>query len=175
MSDNADTDPQVDDTTTEPPKPTPPAKPAAPQSQRVEDLPDWAQAIVREARTEAGKYRREKSSTETALSELQKEIATLREGSEDVTAELTASRLAETRLKAALRSGQTGEEALEFAARLQGTTEEEISADAEKLAKFFNASPAQQTPRSDPSQGAQPITLNGDPLESALRDHLGIA
>lgn len=60
--------------------------------------------------------------------------------------------------------------------RLRGDTEEELLADAKTLAKLIPPA-AEVKPtsarRSDPSQGSDPMPLNGDPLEQALKNAVG--
>lgn len=56
--------------------------------------------------------------------------------------------------------------------RLQGDDEDSLSADADALLALLNAP---TSPKPDPSQGAKAaLPLNGDALEQALRNKLGI-
>jgi predicted RNase H-like nuclease (RuvC/YqgF family) len=79
---------------------------------------------------------------------------------EEFKAEATKERLARLRIEVAT----TAEIPLELAARLQGTTAEELAADAEALKALF---PTQTTPevpqgrRGDPAQGARPGGTSG--------------
>jgi hypothetical protein len=62
----------------------------------------------------------------------------------------------------------------DLADRLQGATEDELEADAKRLAELFAARPEQQPARrGDPSQGSDPLPLNGDPLVRDLIAKLG--
>lgn len=82
------------------------------------------------------------------------------------------------RLEVAAEQGLTPQQAR----RLVGTTREELEADAADLLASFPAAPAQEaTPvngrpkeRLRPGAVAETLALNGDPLEQALRQKLGI-
>lgn len=77
------------------------------------------------------------------------------------------------RLRIALGAGVAPSQVDEFASRLRGSNEEELKADAEKLAVFFTS---QQTPprRGDPSQGAGGDTAStSDGLQAALENAIG--
>lgn len=84
-----------------------------------------------------------------------------------------AARLAEyerttIRQKVALEKGLPAS----LVSRLQGDDEEALSADADALLALLNAP---TSPKPDPSQGAKAaLPLNGDGLEQALRNKLGI-
>jgi hypothetical protein len=107
----------------------------------------------------------EREEAETAkLSELEKAKRAATEA---------ATRLAEyerttIRQKVALEKGVPAS----LVARLQGDDEESLSADADALLALLNAP---TSPKPDPSQGAKAaLPLNGDALEQALRNKLGI-
>ena len=57
------------------PAPTPTPEPPAPEAKRVEELPDWAQKLIRETRDEAAKNRQGKTSAEQAQQETLAKIA----------------------------------------------------------------------------------------------------
>ena len=84
-----------------------------------------------------------------------------------------ATRLAEyerttLRQKVALEKGLPAS----LVSRLQGDDEESLSTDADALLALLNAP---TSPKPDPSQGAKAaLPLNGDGLEQALRNKLGI-
>jgi len=84
-----------------------------------------------------------------------------------------ATRLAEyerttLRQKVALEKGLPAS----LVSRLQGDDEESLSTDADALLALLNVP---TTPKPDPSQGAKAaLPLNGDALEQALRNKLGI-
>jgi hypothetical protein len=77
------------------------------------------------------------------------------------------------RFRVAASSGISDEDAEIF---LTGPDEESIKRQAERLVSLRTAAAAPGTPRPDPSQGATatPLPLNGDPIEKALRQKLGI-
>lgn len=85
----------------------------------------------------------------------------------------SATRLAEyerttIRQKVALEKGLPAS----LVGRLQGDDEESLSADADALLALLNTP---TSPKPDPSQGAKAaLPLNGDALEQALRNKLGI-
>ena len=85
----------------------------------------------------------------------------------------SASRLAEyerttIRQKVALEKGLPAS----LVGRLQGDDEEALAADADALLALLNVP---TSPKPDPSQGAKAaLPLNGDALEQALRNKLGI-
>jgi len=125
-----------------------------------------------------------------------------RKAAEKATAELTARLKAiEDRdlsdLEKARRDAQEAQQAAEKATRdalrfriaaansisdedadifLTGPDEESIKRQAERLVGLRTAAGAPGTPRPDPSQGATTpaLPLNGDPIEKALRQKLGI-
>lgn len=62
------------------------------------------------------------------------------------------------------------------AAHLVGTTREELEAHADELIEWRDQNSGPRTPRVDPNQGrGNALPLNGDGLEMALRNKLGIA
>lgn len=96
----------------------------------------------------------------------------------------TAAEQRAARLEAAYSAGLP----LDMIGRLQGTTPEELAADAKTLAGLVSAgtkaaadqaaaAQAAQRQRPDPSQGnggAGPMALNGDPIQAAVERALGI-
>jgi hypothetical protein len=111
----------------------------------------------------------------TALEKIEQEkkseVERLSEDREKLLFQASESERNLLRLRAALTAGVESSQIDEFAARLQGSTEDELKADAEKLAKFFT--PAR---RGDRSQGAgADSTPVDDPIQLALMNKLGIA
>ena len=149
---------------------------AAP-AEDVKSLPPWAQTMIGDLRREAGGYRTAKTAAEKAAEEWQGKAVEHENAVKAATEQLSKTELNVAKLKAALLTKQTGEQALVFAERLQGSTPEEIAADAAKLASFFGGSTSTtSTVKPDPSQGqgGSDMALNGDPLEQSLRNALGI-
>lgn len=78
-----------------PPAAAPPAG-APPASQKVEDLPDWAQKLITDARADAGKARTtaKEQAAQEARDELLKKLGLKTDGQPDVTPEQLAEQLA---------------------------------------------------------------------------------
>lgn len=150
----------------------------APAVEDVKSLPDWAQTLIGNLRKENGTHRTAKTAAEKAAEEWQGKFAQQEAAVQEVTGKLSKAELDAVKLKAAIAAKQTGDQALVFAERLQGSTPEEIAADAAKLAAFFGVAPAGTTAtvKPDPSQGqgGSDMALNGDPLEQSLKEALGI-
>lgn len=134
MSDEATT-PEV---TTTDVSPVENEAPVTPETQVVDELPQWAREKLTKANDEAAKYRvRAKEAEEKARQEISSEFETklsaLSDEKSAITAELNAARHDAMRLRAALAAGIPGESAVEFAELLKGETEEELAAHAEKV------------------------------------------
>lgn len=157
------------------------------EPQSVEQLPEWAQSELKQARSDAAKYRtRAKEAADDAwYDKATKAVAELdrvenerkseveRMADELNTAKSRASdaERSASQLRAAMRAGFTGDEVDDIASRLRGATDDELDADAKALRERF--SPKQTGPRPDLSQGSSSATpLNGDPLAAMLRDQL---
>lgn len=124
-----------------------------------EVAPQWARDAITKGNNEAAKYRtdlRAKTDEHTAALT---EITTLRDQLAAATAEKDKAGIELLKLSVALAAGIPGEKAAGFAARLQGTTEDELKADAESLKGVF---PTEVSPSAtDPSQGrgaSTPVT-----------------
>jgi len=79
------------------------------------------------------------------------------------------------RLEVAAEKGLTPAQAQ----RLVGETREQLEADADALLEMFKPAPVEDSSELVPSldlgtRGGTPMPLNGDPLEKALRNSLGI-
>lgn len=156
-----------------------------------EDLsPDALRAELKRARDDAAKYRQRArefgddeqykrakdavAAVERAEQEKKTEVEKLTETNAQFQARATGAESELTKLRVALGAGIEPSQVDEFASRLRGGTEDELKADAEKLAKFFT--PAAPARRGDPSQGAGgDAPTAGDPLQADLMDKLGIA
>lgn len=104
------------------------------------DLPHWARDELTKANNQAAGYR---IKAKEAADEARKAVeAEFNEKLAAVSGELDTARLELSRLQAALAVGIPGESAAEFAARLQGTNEDELKADAEKLKSMLGISTA---------------------------------
>lgn len=137
-------------------------EPAGEPGQSEDDLPDWGRAELARARSEAAKYRTAAREAREAL-----EKAKTPEEVEAATQDLVA-RNAELEATI-LRDRVARKHALpdELAARLQGTTEDELAEDAKKLAALIVPV---ATPR-DPSGGLDPANRveDFDPVAEARK------
>lgn len=145
------------------------------QAQRVDELPEWAQTEIRKARDEAKRHRqtaKEHSEQAGKVPDLESHVAELRN--------TVATRDSELgRIRAVLNTGKVTDPShvLDMAERINGATQDDMDADAEKLAELFGfgaQQPQQQQRRADPTQGSGHQSLNGDPMETQMRRVLGI-
>lgn len=96
------------------------------------------------------------------------ELELAQKAAADASARLAEYERTTIRQKVALEKGLPAS----LVGRLQGDDEESLSADADALLSLLNAP---TSPKPDPSQGAKAaLPLNGDALEQALRNKLGI-
>lgn len=152
---------QMSETPATPEAPAPAEAPAEPPAQET----DW--------KAEARKWEARAKTNITAAEKL----AEIEEASK--TAEQKAAerlQAAETRAAELERKADRAEVAAIKGVPLDlisGTTREEMEESADKLIAFRGENPG--TPKPDPSQGAKAaLPLNGDALEQALRNKLGI-
>jgi len=112
-----------------------------PQGEDLESLPEWARKRLTKANTEAARYRTSLRETEAKLAgaktpeELDAAVAQVKDANAKLEQELLVERTAR---KFGLPD--------DLAARLRGTTEEELAADAKLLQKY--AAPEMQSPES---------------------------
>ena len=142
------------------------------QAQRVDELPEWAQTEIRKARDEAKRHRQSaKESGEQAgkVPDLESQVS-------ELTDSLAARDHELGRIRAVLNTGKVSDpgQIMDVAQRINGTTQDELDADADKLVDLFGLG-AQQTQqrRADPTQGNGHQTLNSDPMEAQMRRILG--
>jgi hypothetical protein len=96
------------------------------------------------------------------------ELERAQKAANDAAAQLAEYQRTTLRQKVALEKGLPAS----LVNRLQGDDEDALSADADALLALLNAP---TSPKPDPSQGAKAaLPLNGDGLEQALRNKLGI-
>ena len=141
------------------PKPTPPADP--PEDKPLGPAGERALAAEREARKALEKQIAEFAPLKELAASLaggqkpppgKSEVDVLREQFETHQKELAEERAARWRAEVASEKGLTAQQA----ARLRGTTREELVADADELLSLFPAaSTGPRTPAPDPSQGAR--------------------
>src|SRR5690606_41242643 len=99
---------------------------------------------LEKGRNEAAKYRtRAKEAAEAARQEDESEftdrVSTLESERDVLKNDLDHTRLELTKVRVALATNVSGEDAVEFARRLQGETEEELTEHAEKVEKLVNS------------------------------------
>ena len=125
-------------------------------SERVEDLPEWAQKIIKDLRTE-------NASRRTKANTLQEQLNTAKtpEEFEAATAAFNGTVLELERQLVAVSFDLPPE----LAGRLQGTTREELEEDAKKLQKFSTA----RKPQRRPSGGLDPADdADNSDVEAAI-------
>lgn len=122
----------------------------------VEQLPEFAQNHIRDLRQEAAKHRTSKNDAVQAAkleaqTEFEAKLAESNTAHEATKSELSKAQLAVEKLNAAIEAGVPVGKLKSFAARLQGTTPEELKADAAEAKKIFGVTESQSA--EDPSQG----------------------
>lgn len=115
---------------------TTPATPTTPQT--VDQLPDFAQSMISDLRTEAAKHRVAKGeaveATRTEVTQaFEAKLAESSTAHEATKAELDKASLNLARLKAAVSAGVPTDKVFEFASLLQGSNDEELAAHAVKV------------------------------------------
>lgn len=132
--------------------PTPtPTEPAPNPGGNTNDLPQWARDAISKGNNEAATFRtqlREKTNELTAALD---NFATLAGEKDSAVERATVAETALLKLNVALNAGIPGDKAAVFAARLQGTTEDELKADADALKGAFGTEVIPSA--TDPSQG----------------------
>lgn len=133
---------------------------------------------VSDANAEAAKYRVEKrEAVEAAKAEVAEsfnaKIQELEEAAKLQADELVTQRNDAAKLRAAIKADISTDKVLDFAALLQGETEDELVSHAETLKGLFTQGeqPKSKTTATDPTQGSgskNPLPLNGDPLLAAI-------
>lgn len=148
---------------------------AADGPQKVEELPEWAQSLIKDTRSEAASYRSklrdaEKEAKKAAESELEekyeKKINDLNSKLENAQKESEDASMNKKKIEAALEAGVPGDRAVAFADRLRGSDEKELKQDAEEALKVFSPqsdeSNTQNSNRAtDSTQGIGGDTQNG--------------
>ena len=133
---------------------------AEPQNNNANDAPDWARKAISDANSEAAKYRVERNALKQQLDEVLGEKTQLTDTLAEAEKARDAANMELLRLRVALDAGIPGDRARTVAERLQGTTEDELKADASKLVQEFGLNKKNDR-ATDPSQGrgqSGPIT-----------------
>jgi len=136
-----------------------------------DQLPEWAREKLSKANAEAAKYRTERNAAQEALDAakaFETQLSAEATSHLETKTALEAATLNLLKLTAALEAGVPADKANQVASRIQGTTADEIKADAQVVVGLLGASaPAARTPAVDPSPaGTAPMALND---ESALQ------
>lgn len=125
------------------------------------ELPQWARDKISELNDNDARKRIE---IRDLKSELSAALADVTKSSEAKSTADTASAAAVTelaKLKIALEAGVPGDRVVSIAARLQGSTDDELKADAAKIVAEFGLDQAGYVPATDPAQGqgtANPVS-----------------
>lgn len=135
---------------------------------RVSDAPEWVRESLSKANAEAAKYRTERNALRDEHTAALNQIGELTDAKQAAEDRAKAAELELLKYKVAVQANVPGA----LIARLQGSTEEEIRADAEALMKSIPSSPVKRT-ATDPSQGrGEPdagLSPGGAFLAKALR------
>lgn len=120
------------------------------------DAPAWARDAITKANSEAAGYRVKLNDTTSQLNETLNKYSALETEKATLAQERDSKALDLLKLQTAIGVGIPGESAAVFAARLNGTDEATLKADAEELKKIFGTpgAPPQNRPPTDPSQSA---------------------
>lgn len=151
---------------------------AAPQGKERDETPEQtiealraalakANAEAKDNRLKASEFDKLQQERMTELERAQAQAQAAQQSAEKAAAEALRWRIA-------AKHGISDEDAETF---LLGTDEETLTRQAQRLAAMNAASAAPTTPKPDRTQGGSGATvaLNGDGLEQALKDKLGIA
>ena len=152
---------------------TPTPNPSEQNSNR-DALPEWAREALSKANNEAAKYRIERNDARDQLTKVLEDSAQADNKLKETEAAKAAAALELTKYKALLEAGFPGEDVAEFADRLNGTTDEELKADAKKLHTLFGSKSRSGYDRSQ-GMGAtdnSPLTPQ-DALAGVIREAFG--
>lgn len=125
----------------------------------VEQLPQFAQDLIRNLRTENAAARVKTNEKVTATkaqtqTEFESKLAESNTAHEATKGQLNEATTLLAKLNAAIQANVPTDKLLSVASRLNGTTAEEIKKDVEEVKKLFGiGEPAPRTPVTDPSQG----------------------
>lgn len=120
------------------------------------ELPEWGRRAISEANAEAAKYRlKAQTAADEAVAKTKAEydaqIKALAEEKTSIAGERDKAVTGLTKLQVAIAAKVPGEQAVDFAELLQGSTKEELAAHAEKLRSMFGTGASARA--TDPSQG----------------------
>lgn len=125
----------------------------------VEQLPEFARTLIAQLRQEnaAARVKKNEAVENTKLEtkqEFEAALALSNTEHEATKVQLDAANLSLAKLNAAIEAGVPTDKLGSVASRLNGSTPEELKADAEEVKKLFGiGEPAPRVPAVDPSQG----------------------
>lgn len=125
----------------------------------VEQLPEFAQTLIRQLRQENANARVKKNEAVTSTkaetqTEFEAKLAESNTAHEATKVQLDAATVNLAKLNAAIQAGVPTDKLNAVASRLNGTTEDELKADVEQVKTLFGiGEPAPRVPATDPSQG----------------------
>lgn len=127
-----------------------------PSAQQNAELPEWARRTIAEANAEAAKYRvKAQTAADEAKAETKaaydKQLQALASEKTSISEERDKAVIESTKLKVTIAAQVPGEQAVQFANLLQGSTEDELKTHAETLKSMFNVKTSARA--TDPSQG----------------------
>lgn len=142
------------------------------------EAPQWARDALSKANSEAARYRVERNEYKQQLDSALDQLKALTDSKTAVEQTASTASLELQKLLIALDAGVPGDRARSIAERLQGSTEDELKADAQKLISDFGLNaPATPTRATDPSQGRgvdqQPIANTPQAQFAQLMGQLG--
>lgn len=137
---------------------------------------EWYEAELTKVREEAAGHRVAKNqavkdATESANADWQAKLEAAAAEHETTKSELNKAQLELAKVLAAV--GDQKDHVVKIASLLQGETVEEIDAHAETVRELFAGSHSPK-PAVDKTPSSKAIPLNGDPIEDALKNVLGI-
>lgn len=115
-----------------------PEAPKAGAKGNVADLPDWAQSMISDLRSENADKRAKHKLSQSQVDEYANQVTKLTDEKAAVAANLTAKELELTKFQIAVDSKIPGESMGDFVAALNGSNADELAASAELLSKHWN-------------------------------------
>lgn len=127
--------------------------PPNPGGSTTGDLPQWARDKISELNDNDARKRIEIRDLKAELSTALQNVVTSSEAKTNAETASAAAVAELSKLKIALDAGVPGDRVVSIAARLQGSTDDELKADAEKIVADFGMNVPGFVPATDPSQG----------------------
>lgn len=121
-------------------------------SQKVTDLPEWAQTLITNLRSESADRRVENNKLGSTIESLEADLSKKSEELSARTQEAQDEKLELAKLTAAIQAGVPRKHLIEFASLLKGKTPEELTEHAEKTKGMFGSSDESNKSAHDPTQ-----------------------